>query len=135
MTWSYNATLAGDGATNTVRMLIGDTVSADPLLQDEEIAAQIARFPCVEYAASAAAGSIYAKFARLADVTDGDVSVKYSQKAAQYSALAVRLAGEAVTGAAPAPFVGGTSIAENEAARCDPDRPADSFYVGLHDYP
>lgn len=132
MTWTY----AGDpGASprDAVRYRIGDVNAADPLATDEEIAYELEESGGdVRSAAAEVALAIGARFARLMDITDGDVQLKYSQRHTQYMSLAAKLGASApaagsgpASSAAPLPFAGGISSS-------DP-LPTPAFSLGMHD--
>jgi hypothetical protein len=87
--WIYNPSLTTD--RDKVRFLIGDTDENEPLLQDEEIDFLLSENTDIYLAASSAAESISAKFARQSDKSIGDAHTTYSQKAEAYHRLAERL--------------------------------------------
>lgn len=120
MAWTYS----GDPAASerdALRYRIGDTEPADPLRTDEELDYELAIGGGVTLAAARACDGLMAKFARLCDVSDGDVSVRYGQKAEHYAALAATLRAEAGAAGSPTPI----------AAPPDPDPPV--FAVGMFD--
>lgn len=128
MTWSYDTALTAD--KDRIRLIIGDTDTNDQLLQDEEIAYFLTLKSNVFEAAALAASSIQSKFARLADTTVETVSVKYSQKAAQYAALAEDLDRKAKEDSAlVSAYAGGISIADVDDVRDDDDRVKPKFRI------
>lgn len=134
MAWTYS----GDPASSNrdaVRFLVGDTLPADQQMQDAEIEYLIVQHGTAQLAAAAAAEALVARYARKVDVTDGDTSLRFSQRADEYRELAKTLREQRASGAAPLPYVGGVSISEVEAKACDTDRFPDVFSVGMHDYP
>jgi hypothetical protein len=78
-----------------VRFLIGDTDAGDPLLQDEEVVAEIATAPTVLWAAVRAARRLQARFARAVNKSVGGFSLSASNKSSQFAALAEQLEAEA----------------------------------------
>ena len=133
MSFSYNPALPTD--KDKVRLFIGDTNSADVLLQDEEIAALLAMFGSVAIASVKACNSIAAKYARYADQETGDISVRYSQIAATYRELAQSLQ-DGLTGlSAPMPYAGGISRSDKLTREQDTDRVAPAFTVTMDDNP
>lgn len=130
MTFTYG----GDPSANNrdaVRFLIGDTVSADPLITDEEIAWLLSERGGVYPAAIQACETIAAKFARLADSQVDDVNVKLSQRAAGYRTLAATLTTrQALVGAMP--YAGGISISDKQTREDDTDRTVPIFSRDLH---
>jgi hypothetical protein len=133
VTWTYDATSTGFSGSqvNRVRLEIGDTMSTDPLLENEEITyagtlegsdlSVSAR--CCEF--------IVAKFSRKADMEEGKLSIKLSQRAASYQKKADELRMRDSTTAAP--YAGGISIADKESTNADTDRVAPSFFRGMMD--
>lgn len=120
MTWTYTGD-PSDSEKDAVRFLIGDTVSTDPLITDEEIAWLLTERGGVYPAAIQACETIAAKFARLADTQVDDVRVNLSQRAKGYRELAQTLSSrQAISGAMP--FAGGISQAQKETAEEDTDR-------------
>lgn len=97
MSWSY----ASDFSTqrDRIRLLIGDTDSADPLLSDAEIAVygdggQLAQAND-HLAAAACCEAIASKFARRVSLSAGGTSVALDQQARAYQERATRLRREA----------------------------------------
>jgi len=92
MSWSYSNTLTTD--LDKVRRLIGDVVSAAPLLSNEEITAALAQESTVPMTAALCCEWIAAGYARDVDVQIGTGSSnaegqkKLSQRVSQYKALA-----------------------------------------------
>lgn len=128
MAWSYS----GDPASSSkdkVRFLIGDTISADELLQDEEINAVIADQPNTTLAAAISAEAIAAKFSREATRTVGKTSISASEKAKAYLELARKLRLQSKTEKAfkARPYAGGISENDKKIDEQDTDR-ADPFF-------
>lgn len=131
MTWTYG----GDPSANNrdaVRFLIGDTVSADPLITDEEIAWLLSEAGGVYTAAIQACETIAAKFARLADTVVDDVEVKASQRAASYRALAATLKTRQALSGGALPYAGGISIGDKQTREDDDDRVPPIFTRDMH---
>jgi len=114
MTWSYGPAADPPLPITTdldqVRLLIGDTDPAAPLLQDEEIGLYLADGlqpqPSPQLSAAMAAGLLASKYRRLVDIREGAASASLSQLAKQFSDLAAELRGQAslsvAVGVAPA---------------------------------
>ena len=92
MVWSYSTISLATNKKNQVRLLIGDTNSSFPILQDEEItffltenddSVLAAAIDCCEAAA--------AEFSKEADTKNGALSVKASQRSEQYLVMAEKL--------------------------------------------
>ena len=103
MTWSYGPAADPPLPITTdldqVRLLIGDTDPAAPLLQDEEIGLYLADGlqpqPSPQLSAAMAAGLLASKYRRLVDIREGAASASLSQLAKQFSDLAAELRGQA----------------------------------------
>lgn len=116
MAWTYSGNPASS-ARDEIRFLVGDTDSDSPQLSDEEIDYIATTLPDkgVLYpnmaAAASAAAAIAAKYAKLIDKSVGSLSISYSQKHTQYTAMAKDLSTRASAGGAgrvPAgPVLGG----------------------------
>lgn len=127
MTFTYDET---DLSTNLakIRTLISDVDSTDQLLSDEVINFYLSEASDNIYtAAYLAANAIQAKFARLVDTSIESVSVKYSQKAAQYAALSKDLKSQAEQQEVVLPSVLGVSIDAMDNQEADEDRVQEKF--------
>lgn len=94
MTFTYS----GDPAASdldAVRFLLGDTLSTEPLVTDEEIAYSLDKwyeeFGTHEYVAATLADSIAARYAREASISADGVNVNLGMVAQQYRELAASL--------------------------------------------
>lgn len=134
MTFTYSGPNS-DG--EKVRLMIGDTDSANALLTDEEITYFVSLGGTIYAGAVLAARAIASKFSRLADTTIESVSVSNSQKAKQYFALADQLEkqGANLSGTGGGPSATGISISAIESAENNSDRPASAFKQGMFSDP
>lgn len=96
MTWTYKGDPSGNDR-DWVRWKVQDTNKADQLVSNEEIDAELA-VSSKEGAAAQVATVVARKFARKADISEGDVSIRYSSRAKEYRALVDELR-ESVAGA------------------------------------
>lgn len=118
MTWTYNWNFSSQ--KDRIRREVSDTDSTNQLLADEEIAyagtiegsdvAVAAR--CCEW--------LFAKFAQKADITEGKLSLKHSQRAQFFMSKAKQL--RALDSVGANPYIGGESISDKEATDEDTDR-------------
>ena len=131
MTWGYASPLSGD--RDKIRTYIGDTDTTEQLLSDEQIAFALEEEGTVRSASALAAEWISALFARKADKSVGDLSISYSQRAAQYAALAVRLRGR--SSRLVLPYFGGISETTKDTREDDTDRVKPAFTVDMLDDP
>lgn len=126
MTWTYTA---GSTAKDRVRLLVGDTVSTDPLLQDEEIALYVPGGSLAEptemLAAARLAEIIAGKVARRVDMSSGSSSASLSQQVTHFRQLARDLRRQASRSAVP--HVGGVGISAKDTVEADADRVAPAF--------
>ena len=141
MSWSYSPsylnTTTASGRLNSVRLLVGDTDSADQLVQNEEIMFGLSQANNnVYYAAAWVCRTIAAKFSRMVDTTlDGALSGKYSTRAKQFQQLATQIEaqGKKTSGKALGVFAGGISSSAMGVANADPDRVMPEFGVDQFD--
>lgn len=141
MSWSYSPsdlnTTTASGRLNTVRLLVGDTDSSDPLAQNEEILFALSQTGNnVYYAAVWICRTVAAKFSRMVTTTlDGALSASYSDKAKQYNLLAIQIEaqGKKTSGKALGVSAGGISVAAMGVANSDPDRVMPAFAVNQFD--
>lgn len=131
MTWTYD----GDPSDNTkdeVRFLVGDTNTADRLVEDEEINYALAN-ESVYNAAATVSEAIAAKFAREADFSVDGLSKSLSQRSEHYRELAKKLRSRASVKAVT-PYAGGTSISDKDSVDSDTDRVKPRFRRDQFDY-
>jgi hypothetical protein len=139
--WSYSAsnlnTTTASGRLNSVRLLVGDTDSADQLAQDEEILFAISQANNnIYYAAAWVCRTVAAKFSRMVDTTlDGALSAKYSTRSKQYQQLAaqVEAQGKKTSGKSLGVFGGGYSSSAMQVANEEPDRVKPAFGIDQFD--
>jgi hypothetical protein len=130
MTWTYDPSLLGDtnnsDRLHSVRLLIGDTESTDPQVEDEEVL----------FALGQSVGNIYdagyflcrilaAKYARLVDTAlDKGLSEKNDNLSKKYTQLSdsIKAIGRSVKGDIGGVSGGGIKISAMVAANSDPDR-------------
>lgn len=97
MAWTYDATdlttTTAGGRLNSVRLLVGDTVTLDPQIQDEEITFALAQTGDNIYnAAYFVARLLVSKYSRLVDTQlDGALEAKYSDRIKHYNLLALQI--------------------------------------------
>lgn len=91
MTWSYgNDPSASD--RDWVRFRVQDTDETAELVSDEEIDAELA-VGTKEAAAVTIAEAIARRFAKKADLVEGDTSIRYSERAKRWASIAKDLEG------------------------------------------
>lgn len=136
MTWTYGGapgTTTAATRRDAVRFLVGDTATTDQQVTDEEIAfALLQTSDDIYNAGGLTCRTLSAKYARLVDTSVESVSSSYSQRAAQYSDLAVRLIKEGKrlgSVGLGVPVAGGLSISEMQGVEDDSDRVPSAFRV------
>lgn len=124
-------TYSGDPNASTLdelRFKIGDTMSTDWQLSNEELAYLIAGAGTnLDMAAIAACDELIAKYARLASQSVGSISVQYRERLENYQDLIGRLR----RGLAPAPYAGGISVGDKETQEADEDYDQPVFKRGM----
>ena len=90
--WSYDGDPTGD-RKDEVRLMVGDTNEADPLVTDEEINYILDQYPPADgkaawMAAAAVCDTIAGQFGRKADRSVGPLSISASQQWEHYKDLA-----------------------------------------------
>ena len=137
MVWTYS----GDPAASdldAVRFLLGDTVEASAIFQDEELEWVLTQASNVYIAASIAAESAASAFEGAAgDVktkTVGALSISYdSEKAEKYRKLSRQLRFQGALHSTIVPYSGGISKADKETQEDDTDWVRPNFSIGMHD--
>lgn len=132
MTWTYTG--PADSAKDEVRFLLGDTVEADPLLSDEEIAYLLSGSGDDVYgAAIAGARQVATQFARLATSKSvGDMSLSYSDRARAFEDVASRLERQRSASGLMRPWVHPNSLVR-AVDKDDPGSNGTEFRTGIHD--
>lgn len=126
MTFTYAAESLSTTPRYQVRLALGDTQAAYPLLQDEEIDQYVAIYGNVYFAAAYAAEAIAGLFSRQVDRSlGGGLSLQNSQKAKQYMALAKSLRRQGALSVTP--YAGGQSVADKRTRELNNDRVPPSF--------
>lgn len=139
--WSYSAsnlnTTTASGRLNSVRLLVGDTDSADQLVQDEEVLFALSQANNnVYYAAAWLCRTISAKFGRMVDTQlDGALRANYSTRVKQYQQLATQIEsqGKKTSGKSLGVFGGGYSTSGMQVVNEDTDRVKPAFTIDQFD--
>lgn len=128
MAWTYS----GDPLSNdkdSVRFEIGDTIEADPLLQDAEILATLAQGGNILSAAALCCEVLARKFARDVDNSIGPQRISASQRYKHFFAQSKELRRRASS--SNAPYAGGLSKKEQFANKWDRDLRQPLFTKGM----
>jgi hypothetical protein len=131
MSWSYNPSQLAANAKDAVRLLIGDVVSTDPQMQDEEIAYLGTIRGSIYGTAAECCRALAAKFSRSVDQQAGKSKVYFSQMAKAYSVKAIEF--DVKASYAAMPFSGSISISSKMAEEMDNDRVRPQFTIGMMD--
>ena len=133
MSWSYVAAYVAKSPMMQVRLLIGDTVAADPQLQDEEITLYLSLRSSIWGAAAECCRTLSAQYSRSADMRAGDSETRFSQMATAYALRAQQFDAKAAASGAGMPYCGGISASDKETQQSDPDRVNPQFALGMFD--
>lgn len=133
MTWTYSLADLATSTKDQVRLLIGDTNSATPQLQDEEINFFILIRPSAYGAASAACDALASTYGQLADQSEGDTRISYSQISAAFSRRASEYDGKAAIYGGGLPYAGGMLVADKVNNDEDTDLVGPQFTIGMDD--
>jgi hypothetical protein len=137
VSWTYNAQLLATWPTYQVRRLIGDVVSTDQQLQDEEIAFALTQRSTVYGAAAECARNLAAQYGRQVDVVTsgagGMLKTNYSSKARIYAAMALEYEGKSAMTGAGLPYAGGISVTDKQNQLANTDRVSPQFNIGMED--
>lgn len=137
MTWTYTVTDLATSAKDQVRRMIGDVISSDQQIADEEILFAISQRSSVYGAAADCCRYIAAQFSRKADLVTqgagGSLKTNYSQQARAYAAMAATFEGKSAMFGGALPYAGGISAADKNNNENDTDRVAPQFNIGMDD--
>lgn len=141
MTFTYG----GDPANSNleaVRFLLGDTVDATHVFEDEEINWALAENGNIYFAAALVADLAVAQFSggsesNVKTKTVGALSISYAdkEKADEYRKMAASLRVKGALNSVIVPYSGGISIDDKETQEADTDWDKPYFTRGMHDYP
>lgn len=135
--WNYDNTLFSTSTANAntmiVRRLIGDVLSNDRQLSDNEIAFAVSQYSNLYLAAAEAARWIAMQYARQVDLVTGELKTNYSQRSRQYRTLAADLQNRGVARGGVIPYAGGLSVTDKQSQEDDPDRVVPNFNLGMTD--
>lgn len=129
-------TSTSSGRLNTVRLLVGDTNSADVQTQNEEIQFALSQHSDNVYSAGEFICKIIAaKYSRLVTTQlDGALSSNYSDLAKQYSSLASSIKQMGIDARGGIGLsAGGISISDMAAVELNTDRVKPAFKIGQFD--
>lgn len=143
MSWSYDYHTLGTSTDserlNYVRLLIGDTDSTDPQVQNEEVSLALSQNGDNVYTAGAwLAGIIASKYSRrVTTELDGALMAEYSDLAKQYRQLSQQLRDDAkkYDGKSLGVIGGGISVTTIDTVRNDTDRPESAFRMDRFRFP
>ena len=133
MTWTYTTSDLATSTKDQVRLLIGDTVSTDPQLQDEEISYFISMRSSPVGAAAECCRTLSAQYSRSVDSAAGGTKEAYSQMAKAYALRAAQFEAQAAAGGAGLPYAGGISVADKSSQEENSDRVSPQFSIGMDD--
>lgn len=131
MSWTYDITLPT--TRDQVRLRIGDTISTDQQMQNEELDALLAATgDNVNSASLAAARMLQARYARQVDKWVGDLKILASQRARAYASLIEEIESVVSVGRGT-PFAGGIRVDAKSTLSEDSSLVQPSFRRGMFD--
>jgi hypothetical protein len=131
VSWSYDQALST--ARDRVRFLIGDTDSAEPQFQDEELDYLLTDAVSETAAAVTAVQGLIAKYSRRVDRQVGSLKISSSKMVENYTALLKTLTTSAAAGRGY-PTAGGVYQSEKDAAAANDTLVQPSIRRGIHDF-
>lgn len=143
MSWSYDETdldtETSTGRLNSVRFLVGDTITTDQQVQDEEIQFALVQTGNNTYnAASFVANTIASKYSRLVTTElDGVLKSEYGGLSKNYKTLAnsLKSLGQKFSGSSLGVASGGLLISAINTVRENTNRVPSSFTMDRFRYP
>lgn len=133
MVWSYVPAQLAASTKDQVRLLIGDVLSTDPQMQDEEIVFAISNNSSIAGAAADCCTALASKFARSPDQKSAALQVNFSQLSKQYALMAVYYRNQAAIGGSAMPYAGGISLTDKLNQEQNSDRVSPQFTIGMQD--
>ena len=133
MAWTYQPGQLATSPMMQVRLLIGDTLSSDQQMQDEEILYFISTRNSLYGAAAECCRTLASKFGRSVDLSAGQSKNMYSQMAKAYTRRAFEFEQQAAMAGSATPYAGGISIADKSSQEQNQDRVTPQFNVGMMD--
>lgn len=123
----------GDSDLDAVRFTIGDTIKLRPMFSDDEILYQVTQTPNIKLAGAELLEVKSREFARLADVSVGDVRKAFSKLSESMKKCAEQLRSDAVR--LVKPFFGGLTKTGKRALAENIDDVQPAFAIGQTDNP
>lgn len=133
MTWTYDIATLSTTPLFQLRWLIGDILSKDPQMQDEELTWAMGQRTNIYGAAADACRSLSARLSREADNSQGPLHTNYSARSRSYAARAGQYEVMAMARSAGLPYSGQISQADYNLMIADPDRMGPQFNIGMQD--
>lgn len=133
MTWTYDPSQLSTSAFMQVRFMIGDTLTGDQQIQDEEIQFALTLDPSIWRVAATCCRSIAAQLSRQADSVQGELRTLYSSRSKAYATRAASYENTAVARGGGLPYAGGISIADKLQQEQNSDRVDPQFQIGMDD--
>lgn len=130
MTWTYDIALTE--TRDQVRFLVGDTDTADQMVQDEEINWAITSEGSVFASAALVAETLSGKFSSQVDKSVGDLKLKFGDRADRFATLAKTLRAR-VSLNVRFHTAGAESISSKDVDESDRDLVDPFFRRGMHD--
>lgn len=133
MTWTYDLSQLATSTLFQTRYLMGDTLSTDKLVQDEEIQFALTQRKSTYGAAATCCRALAARLSREADTVDKDLRDAISQRARAFMAMANDYESQAQFRSGAVPYAGGISISDRSQQIGNTDRVQPQFNIGMQD--
>lgn len=133
MTWSYSPTSLATNPFMQVRRLIGDVISSDQQIADEEITFALTQRSSIYGAAAECCRYIAAQYSRQADTVTGELKENFSNRARAYSAMAMQMETLSTSRGGAVPYAGGISVSDKINQEANLDRVTPQFAIGMDD--
>jgi hypothetical protein len=132
VSWSYTVSDLATVQKDQVRWLIGDTLTNDQQLEDEEISFALTQRANVWGAAALCCGSLATRMSRQADAVQGETRTMYSSRARAYAVRGAHFENQAMARVA-FPYAGGISFADKSVDELNADRVPPEYTIGMDD--
>lgn len=133
MTWTYSPFDLSTSSKDQVRIAIGDILSTDPQLQDEEIASFIAGRTSISGACADCCRAIASRMSRSVTMKTTSAGANWSDLSKAYLRMAIQFDQQAISSGSAMPYAGGISIVDKMNQESNTDRVQPQFNLDMDD--